>query len=95
MYENNYCQNASIPNVKHLVSAKFLLVAALGLIPFDLNQFLRHKKVLVKIKGEQFKVFRERSCSNSICYCRAFLKFALKVWLFLVQLGVMVAGLHS
>jgi len=44
-----------------LVSAKFLLVAALGLIPFDLNQFLRHKKVLVKIKGEQFKVFREKS----------------------------------
>mgnify|MGYP000615721293 CR=1 FL=1 len=57
MCENNYCQSASIPNVKHLVNAKFLLVAALGLIPFDLNQFLRHKKVLVKIKGEQFKVF--------------------------------------
>ena len=39
----------SIANVKHLVSAKFLLVAALGLIPFDLNQFLRNKKVLAKM----------------------------------------------
>lgn len=40
MYENNYCQSAFIPTVKYLESAKFLLVAALGLIPFYLNQFL-------------------------------------------------------
>ena len=49
MCENNYCQSASIPIVKHLVSAKFLPVAALGLIPFDLNQFLQNKKVLAKM----------------------------------------------
>lgn len=75
-------------NVKHLVNAKFLLVAALGLIPFDLNQFLWHKKVLVKIKGEQFKVFRERSFKQHLL-----LQSILEVCI--ESMGAMMAGLFS